>query len=168
VNPSTFSCQLNVSKKRLVFAMFLGAFFCTAHDTDAQERSKTSKYLKEAAEVLSGLMGRAEDDGFRLEKAMTLAGGWIDKSDKWTGLYQLTLQEGSTYRFMAAGDIDATDVDIRLTDPSGNVMVKDESVARTAVVNFTPRKTIFYTVEIRLYASSNNVPCVCLTSVYKR
>jgi hypothetical protein len=168
VNHSTFSCKLNVSKKHLVFAMFLATFFCTAHDTDAQDRSKTSKYLKEAAEVLSGLMGRAEDDGYRLEKAMTLAGGWIDKSDKWTGLYQLRLQEGSTYRFMAAGDADATDVDLRLTDPDGNVVAKDTSVARTAVVNFTSRKTIFYTVEIRVYASANDVPCVCLTSVYKR
>jgi len=148
--------------------MLLCAFCWAAQGTNAQDRSKTSKYMGEAAVALSRLMGQAEDDGFRLEKSMTLAGGWIDKGERWTSLYQVVLQEGSLYRFMAAGDADATDVDIRLTDPDGNVMVADEAVARTAGVNFRSKRSIYYTVQIRVYGSLNNVPCVCLTAVYKR
>ena len=152
----------------LTATLFLCAFCCLTQQADAQDRTKTSKYLGQASEALSGLMAKAEDDGLKLEKSMTLAGGWIDKSEKWTNLYQLYLPEGTTHRFMAAGDADATDVDIRLTDPDGNVAAVDDGVARTAVVNFTSKKSSYYIVQVRVYASVKNVPCVCLTAVYKR
>jgi hypothetical protein len=72
------------------------------------------------------------------------------------------LTGGKKYRFIAAGDADARDVDLEVQDANGKVVAKDVRTDPEAIVEFTPQNTGRYLVRIRLYASDNHLPCFCL------
>ncbi len=77
----------------------------------------------------------------------------------------LTLSANKNYRFIAVGDMDAKDLDLALVNEAGNVVASDTATAPEAVVNHRPTKTGSYTVKLRLFASENNEPSVCISTV---
>src|SRR5437763_1081045 len=128
------------------------------------------KYVEQSSANLVKAINAANADGFRLhDNSLSIGGGWLKQSTSdWVHIYTLPLKAGTHYRFLAAGDNDARDVDVEVTDAAGEVVAIDGKVDPTAVANYTPKINGMYTVRIRLYASGNNVPCVCTAIVMAR
>ena len=124
-------------------------------------------YGKEAMESLGRMFDKAAKDGFAMEpRTTTMFGGWMPKGDK-TGNEQwisvLTMTKASpnkTYRIIAAGDNDTLDLDLRILDPTGAVVVEDNLITRETEVTFRPARDQDYTIQMRLYHSRDN--CVCI------
>jgi hypothetical protein len=124
------------------------------------------QYLKEASGRLARLIGAANKQGYILkDKTLSLGGGWLTRSNDWLPLYKVKLEEGKKYRFLAAGDADAEEVDLKVVNADGKVVAQNVNTDPEAVVDFTPGATGQYAVRIRLYASMRNVPCVCVAIV---
>jgi len=121
-------------------------------------------YVTQAAGRLTKLVDKSNQQGFVLQNnSFSIGGGWLKQSEKiWVPIYSIKLEAGKTYRFLAAGDNDARDVDLDVQDAAGNTVAKDEDTAAEAAVEFTVTTTGVYRVRLRLYAAENNVDCVCL------
>jgi hypothetical protein len=134
----------------------------------AQEGSQ-GPFLTEAAARLGKLIAKANKDGFIFdENKFSVGGGWLKagaNDDSWVSLYTITLKANTRYRLLAAGDADARDVDLEVRTLDGTVVAKDERIDPEAVVNFTPKATQQFLVRVRLFASRDNVPCLCLAVV---
>ncbi len=155
--------SLRTLRGMFVSSLCMGVLLGVANRSQAQ--NDTSQYVEEAAKNLRPVIKTAVDDGYRMQKGLTLAGGWLDKGENWTKMLSLELSGGRSYRIVGAGDFDAKNVDMRITDRDGKELVADKGVQKTPVVNFTPPVGAQYRVEMRVFASNNNVPCVCLMSV---
>jgi hypothetical protein len=125
------------------------------------------KYVNSASARLVKLVDAGNRDGYKLQdNAFSIGGGWLKQSTStWVPLYGLNLTAGKNYRFIAVGDLDARDLDLAVVNDLGNPVASDTANAPEAVVNFRPNKTGVYTVKLRLYASDNNEPSVCISTV---
>ena len=139
-----------------------------ASSTFAQ--SSVATYGKEAMESLGHLLDKSAKDGFVMEaRTTTIFGCWMPKGNK-TGnepwLSVLTLTKASpnkSYRIIAAGDNDTIDLDLRILDPLGNVVVEDNLITREPIVTFRPTREQDYTIQLRLFHSRDN--CVCIGGI---
>jgi len=124
-------------------------------------------FITQASARLSKLVDKGNTDGYSLQSnSFSIGGGWLKKGDAWVSCYTVQLTAGKQYRFLASGDNDAKDVDLRVTDLKGEKeFAADVDTAADAVVNFTPKVTGRYLVQIRLYSSRENVDAVCLSVV---
>ncbi|MBI2806328.1 MAG: hypothetical protein HYX68_15220 [Planctomycetes bacterium] len=140
--------------------------FVTADRAVAQQ----GKYITEATVELIKMVNTANGAGYKLQdNSFSIGGGWLRQSaSTWVPLYTVQLQGGRDYRFLASGDADARDVDLRVLDSNNQVVASDASTARNALVNYRPTNTGRFTVQIRLYSSANNLPCVCLGIVMSK
>jgi hypothetical protein len=145
------------------------ALLAAPRPAEAQKAGATA-YLREASASMDGLLARSQRQGYRLNRGgFSIAGGWMQQGKQnWVEMYNIDLRAGVQYRFLASGDADARDVDLRILGPGGNIVAKDASTAREAVVDFTPRQTARYHIQVRLFASRNNLPCICLTALLSR
>jgi hypothetical protein len=144
--------------------MFLLATLVPARPATAQGQGK---YLSEASARLGKLIAKANQEGFIFtDNQFSIGGGWLKQGqENWVPLYTLNLQGGKKYRFLAAGDYDAKDVDLQVQDLNGKTVAEDVGTEPEAVVNFTPPNTAKYLVRVRLYDSDQNLPCLCLAIV---
>ena len=71
-----------------------------------------------------------------------------------------SLNPNNMYRIVAAGDNGAKDLDIRVLDPQGNVVAEDNLTTAVPEVTFRPSREQDYTIQLRLYNSTNNSVCV--------
>jgi hypothetical protein len=127
-------------------------------------------YVTQAAANLRELVDKANKDGYALghsdDNPFSIGGGWLKQSQSdWIPMYSVNLEAGVSYRFLAAGDKDARDVDLEVLDSEGKVVARDELEDPTAVVNYKAEKDGKYLVRIRLYASRDDLPCVCLSAM---
>lgn len=138
--------------------------------TRVEAQEGQGKYITDASIRLTRLVAAANKDGYTLQdNSFSIGGGWLKQSkEKWIPLYSLKLEEGKKYRFIAAGDEDAKDVDLEIVDADGKRVALDDKTDPEAVVDFVPKASGTYQVRIRLYESMNNVPCVCLSVVLNR
>jgi hypothetical protein len=129
--------------------------------------AQQGKYVTEAADRLTKLINHANKADYVLQNnSFSIGGGWLKQSKKdWIPLFTVQLTAGKSYRFLAAGDADAKDVDLEILDDNNKIVAQDAETDPTATVDFTPRVSGRYTVRIRLYGSDNNDPCVCLAVV---
>jgi hypothetical protein len=148
----------------LLFALAAGLIVVLAPPERAGAQQGQGQYVAEAAQRLGRLIGAANQDGYRLDNnQFSIGGGWFTQSKTdWVPLYAITLEAGKRYRLLAAGDTDARDVDLDVSDPAGKVVAADTTTAADARVDFTPDRTQKYLVRVRLYESRDNVPCLCL------
>jgi hypothetical protein len=158
-------------KKFLAISMvgFMALVLMLSPTPQAAGGDFSEKYLKDAADGLTGLLKKALEDGYKMQDGFSFAGGWLKKDQKkWVSLFYMDLKKGVSYRFLAAGDKDAKDVDLRVIDADGNVLKEDVGTAPDAQVDFTPTVAAKYTIQVRLYESDGDVPCVCLVSVLSK
>lgn len=158
-------------KGRFVLGVCLASLW-TVLGTESSVRAQDGqgKYITETAVRLTKLVNTANAAGFGLQdNTFSIGGGWLKQSaSDWIPLYTVQLQAGKRYRFLAAGDVDAKDVDLEVQDANGRIVASDTATNPEAVVEYTPANTARYTVRIRLYASDNNLPCVCLAIVMSK
>jgi hypothetical protein len=137
----------------------------------ARAQLKQGQYVTEAAALLSKLVDASNKQGYKLwDDSFSAGGGWLKQSQsKWVPLFTISLQQGVSYRMLAAGDADAKDVDLQIVDvKTGKVVAEDSSTEPDAIVDFTPKATRTYEIRVRLYASERNVPCFCLALVLRK
>jgi hypothetical protein len=104
--------------------------------------------------------------GYGYIDGISIMAAWIDKGEKTT--FTLTLEANVEYLFLGAGDQDAQDVDLTILDDQNRVVAEDTRDAADAVVKFTPRVTGRYTMELILFKSRNNLPCVCAATILRK
>jgi hypothetical protein len=156
--------------RTLTFVLSAVIAGCLLHGGRVAAQGSVATYSKEAMEDLGNLLKKASKDGFAMEtKTTTIFGGWLPKGSKsgkepWVPILILNgLDPNKTYRIVAAGDNDAKDLDLRIVDPDGKVVVTDESVQRNSEVTFRPTRRQNYTIQLRLYDSGDN--CICVGAV---
>jgi hypothetical protein len=155
---------------RLTLGLALVGLLVLANVPAARAQEGQGKYITEATVRLIKLVDAANKDGYSLaDNSFSTGGGWLKQSQKdWIPLFTVQLQEGKEYRFLAAGDADAKDVDIEILDADNKVVAQDVDTAANAHVNFSPKATGRYLVRIRLYDSDKNLPCMCLAIVMSK
>lgn len=62
----------------------------------------------------------------------------------------------TNYIIIAAGDVDANDVDIRVRDRSGRLIAEDTSYNREAIVEFNSGRGGQFTIQVELYSADND------------
>jgi len=146
-----------------VSVVAVGLLLLDAPRASAQQ----GKYVEQASANLVKLINAANADGYRLrENSLSIGGGWLKQSTSdWIKIFTIPLKPNTSYRVLAAGDNDAKDVDVEVTNSAGKIVAIDGKVDPTAVASWTTKKGGDHTVRIRLYASKNNVPCVCMAIV---
>ena len=139
----------------------------TVFVSENRASAQQGKYVTEAAARLTKLVDTSNKAGYTLnDNTFSIGGGWLKQSKKdWIPLYTIPLTAGKSYRFIAAGDADAKDVDLEILDANNKIVAQDAETDPWAAVDFTPKVSGVYLVRIRLYASDNNDPCVCLAVV---
>jgi len=134
----------------------LGGGICLAMLLIATENANAQQgqYVTQAATRLGKLIDKGNSEGFRLAaNKFSLGGGWLAQGTEYVSLFTINLEAGKKYRFLAAGDDDARDVDIRVMDPSKNVVAEEAKTDATAEVDFTPKTSLRYLVQVRVFKS---------------
>lgn len=151
----------------LTLGLCLASLFLVAGPQRVSAQEGQGKYITQASKRLTTLIDKANEKGYSLtDNNFSIGGGWLKQSTtKWVPLYTIKLTAGKKYRFIAAGDGDAKDVDLEVIDSDGRTKARDVKTDPEAIVDFTPTETGVYTVRIRLYASREDAPCVCLAVV---
>jgi hypothetical protein len=105
--------------------------------------------------------------GYRVNGNSFFMGGALLKQSQqnWVGLATVDLDPARSYVFLAAGDGDATDVDIQIVNSSGAVVAQDATANVEATVEYRPNVGGRYTIRMRLYASQGNAPCYCIAAM---
>ena len=153
-------------KSQFALGVCLASLFAVLA-SESRASAQQGKYITEATVRLTKLVNAANSSGYELQNnSFSIGGGWLKQSQSdWIALYTVPLTAGKTYRFIAAGDSDARDVDLEVQDAKGKVWARDDKTDPEAVVTFSPENTGRYTVRIRLYDSRESLPCVCLAIV---
>jgi len=149
-----------------IFLMGLLALRGASDNAYAQQ----GKYYTQAASRLAMLIDKANGDGYRLAtNKFSSGGGWLNQGTEWVSLFTINLEAGKKYRFLAAGDEDARDVDLRVMDPAKTEVAKDVATDKTAEVDYTPKTSLRYLVQVRVYDSragkKGKVPSYTLATV---
>jgi hypothetical protein len=156
---------------RFTLAVVIGGSLLQGGSVYAQRTVAT--YSKEAMGNLAPLLEKAARDGFKLEaNTTTVFGGWLPQgrgqgNERWVPILIMhDVDPNAQYRVIAAGDNDTKDLDLRIVDPAGKVVVQDVAVAREAEVTFQPQRRQDYVIQLRLFDSTDN--CVCIGSILKK
>ncbi len=151
----------SVKALQLAVAVVIGSWLF--HGGEALAQRSIATYSKEAMDNLVPLLDKASKGGFSMEPSTTtMFGGWLPKGngtggEKWIPMIVLkNLDPNNLYRVIAAGDNDIKDLDVRVVDPNGKVVIADVATARNAEVTFQPSRIQDYTIEMRLYDSTDN------------
>jgi len=136
--------------------------------TPAAAQGKASgTYLKESFNRVTdnaALGGKIGNYGYI--DGISIMAAWINSGGKST--FTLTLDANVDYLFLGAGDLDAQDVDLVILNDKNEVVAEDVRTAADAAVTFTPKVTGRYTMELVLFKSKNNVPCVCAATILRK
>jgi hypothetical protein len=117
------------------------------------------KYMKQAMDrimVNAALVDILMDDvGYM--PGVSIMGALFDVGEEIS--WSATFNKGTAYIVMGAGDDDATDVDITITDSKGNTVLEDTQTDANPLLEFSPKKTAVYTVTVKLYAADASSFC---------
>ncbi|HAA28200.1 MAG TPA: hypothetical protein DDW76_02035 [Cyanobacteria bacterium UBA11369] len=77
------------------------------------------------------------------------------------------LRKGQKYGFVAVGDNNATDVDVRIQDQNGQVIELDDDDDATAYIPYTAEENGIYDVVVTMYNCENS-ECAYALGAYKK
>lgn len=128
------------------------------------------KYFTEASALLIKLINQSNGQGYKMpDNTFSIGGGWLNQgTQNWVSLFTVELKAGTDYRFIAAADADATDLDLQVISPNGKVVAEDSGTEPDAIVNYRPGANGRYLIKLRLYASKDNLPCASLAVVMSK
>ncbi len=151
----------------LVGVCLAALLFAPGAQGRAVAQAGQGKFVTEASVALIKLIDVSNTQGFSLENdQFSIGGSWLRQSQaNWIPLYTINLVGGKQYRFLGAGDADTTDLDLRVVDANNRVVAEDVGTEPNAIVGFNPQANGRYTVQLRLYGSKNNLPCMSLAVV---
>ena len=125
-------------------------------------------FLVQAMTRVTNLAANAKQlGGYGYNDNISIMAAWVEGKRSISFGYPLTA--GTDYLFLAAGDNDARDIDLAITDNYDNRTVAlDQGSEPEAIAPFTPRFTGSYTLKLTLFSSRDNLPCICSLVVLKR
>lgn len=100
----------------------------------------------------AGYLEENTDYGFGED--FCLLGGFAETSESMD--WKTRLEFGKEYVLIGGGDEDATDIDLEVYDPSGNLVVQDDESDNNPVVNFRAKSAGEYTFRLKLYECDAN------------
>ena len=122
-----------------------------------------TEYLIEAFDSVTGFateMVKATDLGY--DSGLSIAASFLNANKSAT--FTKTLKAGVTYAFLASGDDDAEDVDIKVTDASGRVVAEDTDIDSYAADSFVAEKAGAYKFTVTLASTTPSyVGCILLS-----
>jgi hypothetical protein len=154
-------------RRQLVYVLCLSCLGVLVGSRPAQAQGKASgTYLTEAVTRVTNLAGIAKLGNYGYNHDISILAGWVQKGGSLS--FNLQLDAGAEYLFLAGGDNDAIDVDLEILDKNGKVVASDMRPDPEAIVTFRPRDTGRYTLRLILDRSQKNVPCVCVATILKK
>ncbi len=142
-----------MTMKQLLFVMTC-ACFLAAETAQAQETASTWTPGTFVAQSLNscfdaGQVFLTEADYGYDDDGISLVGTYMQPYE----YYSLTkfFDQKESYIIIAAGDEDATDVDLRILNANSEVIAEDNETDRIAIVEFTPRLGADFMIEVELY-----------------
>ncbi len=79
--------------------------------------------------------------------------------------FSFTLKQGLSYKIVSVCDADCSDLDLTLTDESGNDIDSDDQKDDMPIVSVSPRWTGKFTLRVKMYAC-NSSPCYYGIGIY--
>lgn len=79
--------------------------------------------------------------------------------------FSFTLKKGMSYKIVSVCDADCSDLDLTLTDESGNEIDSDDQKDDMPIVSVRPRWTGKFTLRVKMFAC-NNSPCYYGIGIY--
>lgn len=117
--------------------------------------SGSGRYTAQVQGYLDRLESNARNQGYSRIAAGPVFGS-LDRGARAT--HNMTVAGGTNYVIFGACDNDCTDVDIKILDARGNVIMQDIAVDDRPVLLFTARNSGKYRVEV-IMASCSASPC---------
>ena len=132
------------------FQLLLALLVFSAFQMQAQDW-RPGYYMKQALDITlakASIFEMASNYGYA--DGICFMGAYLETGDDigWGA----RLEAGTEYVFIGGGDEDATDIDIKVLDDDGNVIVEDVLTDNNPVVKFTPKRSDVYNVRLKLYS----------------
>ncbi len=137
-------------KTLIICIIFLAVSWNGIAQYDEQVNWISGYQMAKSADNLIALKDNIQNYYFRNGIVSFLA-GFIRKGDMTT--FICPLYAGVEYALLAAGDDNATDIDIIITDETGSIVINDVSAAKNAIVFFKPTKTANYNIKVKLHGA---------------
>lgn len=114
-----------------------------------------NNYTEQVRGYLERLASNARREGYNRSVAGPVFGNLANGS---RSSHELTVVGGNQYVLFGACDNDCRDVDLKIFDTNGNVLLQDVAVDDTPVLTFTANSSGKYRVEV-IMATCNRAPC---------
>lgn len=132
----------------------LSAAACSHHAAPAA-LSPVMGYQTQVKGSLGRLTTNAKSEGYGTLAAEPIFGRLADHE---TASHELVLVGGKEYALMAVCDSDCADVDLKVFDTEGTLVLQDVSGDATPVLTFTANTTGRYRADV-IMASCSHSPC---------
>ncbi len=143
----------------MVLAASLGAAACAHRAAPASVAPASATPVAGYQTQVKGSLGRlatnAKEQGYGTLAADPIFGR-LDNHE--TASHDLVLVGGKAYALMAVCDSDCADVDLKLFDTKGSLVLQDVSGDATPVLTFTANTTGRYRADV-IMASCSHGPC---------
>jgi hypothetical protein len=144
-------------------AAILLAVTATACASGGQQQSPSTltptsgggTYTTQVAGYLARLQNNASQQGYSRVAAGPVYGNLADDA---TASHNMEVVGGNAYVLFGACDNDCTDVDLKIFDNNGNLLMQDVAVDDTPVLMFTANGSGRYRVQVVMATCSRN-PC---------
>ena len=137
-----------------VGALALGMSACARHAAPAAV-SPAAGFQAQVKGSLGRLATNAKEQGYGTLAADPIFGRLDDHE---TASHDLVLVGGKAYALMAVCDSDCADVDLKVFDTEGTLVLQDVSGDATPVLTFTANTTGRYRADV-IMASCSHSPC---------
>jgi hypothetical protein len=149
-----------MSVRTLALSMTAGAALLAAcggsrHNASAVAPIPRGEYTTQVDGGLSRLAGNARGQGYNKVVSGPVYGRL---SEKGTGNHQMDVVNGNDYALLGACDADCSNLDLRVYDASGTLLMQDVETDDTPVLTFTAHSAGRYRVEVVMSSCSRN-PC---------
>jgi len=147
-------------KRVAAVAIVLAAAGCGGHTPPPSSSTITpttggNTYTAQVDTYLSRMAGAAVQQGYTRYVAGPVHGSLRDDE---TASHAMDVIGGNQYVLFGACDNDCTDVDLKIFDQNGNLLMQDVAVDDTPVLMFTANGSGSYRVQV-VMATCNRNPC---------
>ena len=139
--------------RSLAVALLPFAAACASHRTSSVTPMGT--YTTQVQGYLARLASNARGQGFSRNAAGPVY-GHLDNGASTS--HDMTVVGGNQYVLFGACDNDCRDVDLKIFDTAGNLLMQDVAVDDTPVLTFTANSSGKYRVQV-VMATCNRNPC---------
>lgn len=156
----------HIPGKAVLLALVLPAWLCWGLPEAKAQGKSTGQFMAEAVVRVTNIANGPGFRGFGYADGISIMGGWVNERASLD--FSFDLLGGVEYKFVAGGDLDASDVDLDILDAGGRVVASDKGLQPEAIVALRPAANGRFTLRMTLFQSNKGVPCVCTAVILKK